>query len=166
MSLQKRSFTLSTESISKIEELMERYPSSKALVLPCLWMVQYQEGYISLEAIEAISKLIDLPPMEIYRVATFYTMFDLEPKGRYHIQLCKTLSCKLCGSMDVLREVVDRLGIGVGESSSDGKYTLTQVECLGSCGTAPVMQINDKYYENLKPDTIGEILDRVEEELG
>ena len=143
-----QSFSFSVENIKKIEELKGRYPSPKALSLPCLWMAQYQEGYISLNAIEEISKLIDTPPMEIYRVATFYTMFNLEPKGRYHIQLCKTLSCKLCGSMDVLREVVEKLGIGVGESSSDGKFSVSQVECLGSCGTAPVMQINDTYYEN------------------
>lgn len=163
MSVDSKSFVFSAENISKIEELKAKYPSPKALTLPCLWMVQYQEGYISLEAIEEISKHIDRPPMEIYKVATFYTMFNLEPVGKYHIQLCKTLSCQLCGSMDILKEVVEKLGIGVGESSSDEKYTVSQVECLGSCGTAPVMQINDTYYENLTASGVVEILDELEE---
>ncbi|SFV58155.1 NADH-ubiquinone oxidoreductase chain E [hydrothermal vent metagenome] len=162
MSIDSKSFAFSAENISKIEELKGRYPSPKALTLPCLWMVQYQEGYISLEAIEEISKYIDTPPMEIYRVATFYTMFNLEPVGRYHIQLCKTLSCQLCGSMDILKRVIEKLGIGVGESSGDGRYTVSQVECLGSCGTAPVMQINDIYYENLTPSSVDEIIDGLE----
>ena len=164
MSVDSKSFAFTTENISKIEELKGRYPSPKALVLPCLWMVQYQEGYISLEAIEEISKYTDTPPMEIYRVVTFYTMFSLEPTSRYHIQICKTLSCQLCGSMDVLRAVVEKLGIGVGESSSDARYRVSQVECLGSCGTAPVMQINDIYYENLTPSGVSGILDGLEED--
>jgi len=154
---------MSPDNIKKIEELKSRYPSPKALTLPCLWMVQYEDGYISLDAIDEISKLIDTPPMEIYRVATFYTMFNLEPVGKHHIQLCKTLSCSLCGKDDILRKLIERLGIGVGESSSDGRYTLSQVECLGSCGTAPVMQINDTYYENLTPSKVDEIVDSLEE---
>lgn len=163
MSQISKGFVFSPENREKIEQLKERYPNPKALTLPCLWMVQYQEGYISLDAIEVISKVIDTPPMEIYRVATFYTMFNLEPVGKYHIQLCKTLSCSLCGSLEVLEKLSQELGLKVGESSKDGKYTLTQVECLGSCGTAPVMQINDTYYENLTAQKIDEILDNLEE---
>ncbi|MEA3373252.1 MAG: NAD(P)H-dependent oxidoreductase subunit E [Campylobacterota bacterium] len=151
-------FAFSNENREKIEALKKRYPSPKALSLPCLWMAQYQEGMISLEAIEEIGKLTDTPPMEIYRVATFYTMFNLEEVGKYHIQLCKTLSCALCGKAEMLDHLKKRLDINVGESSEDGRYTLTQVECLGSCGTAPVMQINDRYYENLTPEKIDDIL--------
>jgi len=158
-----KKFVFSPENREKIEKLKERYPSPKALTLPCLWIVQYQEGFISLDAIEVISEVIDTPPMEIYRVATFYTMFNLEPVGKYHIQLCKTLSCSLCGKAEVLEKLSRRLGIQAGQSSEDGKYTLTQVECLGSCGTAPVMQINDTYYENLTPQKVDEILDNLEE---
>lgn len=163
MSQISKGFIFSPENVEKIEKLKERYPNPKALTLPCLWMVQYQEGFISLDAIEAISEVIDSPAMEIYRVATFYTMFNLEPVGKYHIQLCKTLSCALCGKSEVLEKLAERLGIKAGESSKDGKYTLTQVECLGSCGTAPVMQINDTYYENLTAQKIDEILDNLEE---
>ena len=158
------SFEFSKDNLKKIETLKSRYPSPKALSLPCLWMAQYQEGVISLDAIEVIGKLIDWAPMEIYRVATFYTMFNLEPVGKYHIQLCKTLSCALCGKAEMLNQLKNRLGIEPGESSEDGRFTLTQVECLGSCGTAPVMQINDRYYENLTPEKIDVILDSLEEE--
>ncbi|MGB6020267.1 MAG: NAD(P)H-dependent oxidoreductase subunit E, partial [Sulfurimonadaceae bacterium] len=153
------SFTFTDENLEKIEALKKRYPSPKALSLPCLWMAQYQEGMISLEAIEVIAEVIDTPSMEIYRVATFYTMFNLEPIGTYHIQLCKTLSCALCGKAEMLEHLESKLGIAAGESSEDGRYTLTQVECLGSCGTAPVMQINDTYYENLNADKIDSILE-------
>jgi len=156
------SFAFTEENLERIETLKKRYPSPKALSLPCLWMAQYQEGYISLDAVEVISGLIDWPPMEIYRVATFYTMFNLEPVGKYHIQLCKTLSCALCGQAEILARLQSRLNLAAGESSEDGRYTLTQVECLGSCGTAPVMQINDRYYENLTPGEVDEILDRLE----
>ena len=156
------SFAFTKENLGKIEELKKRYPSPRALSLPCLWMAQYQEGYISLDAVETIGELIDWPPMEIYRVATFYTMFNLEPVGKYHIQLCKTLSCALCGKSEILAKLQERLNLGVGESSEDGRYTLTQVECLGSCGTAPVMQINERYYENLTPDKVDTILDELE----
>ncbi len=158
------SFVFSKENLERIEALKSRYPSPKALLLPCLWMAQYQEGYISLDAIEVIGEVIDMPPMELYRVATFYTMFNLEPVGKYHIQLCKTLSCALRGKAQILAQLSNRLGIKPGESSQDGKYTLSQVECLGSCGTAPVMQINDRYYENLTPEKIDTILESLEEE--
>ncbi len=153
------SFVFTDENLKKIEALKERYPSPKALSLPCLWMAQHQESMVSMEAVEVIAELLDTPPMEIYRVATFYTMLNLEPVGKYHIQLCKTLSCALCGKAEVLKHLQERLDIVPGESSADGKFTLTQVECLGSCGTAPVMQVNDVYYEELTPEKIDEILE-------
>ncbi len=140
------SFVFSHENLLKIEALKKRYPSPKALCLPCLWMVQYQEGYISIDAIDAISEEIGIPPMEIYSVATFYTMFHLEPQDKLNVQVCKTLSCKLCGSDEILKHL-------------EGKdVKITHVECLGSCDTAPVMQINDIYYEELNPKKVDEIL--------
>lgn len=152
-------FVFTNENLEKIEALKQRYPSPRALTLPLLWMAQYQEGMITMEVIEVIADEIDTPPMEVYRVATFYTMFNLEPVGKYHIQLCKTLSCALCGKADILDHLESKLGISSGQSSEDGRYTLSQVECLGSCGTAPVMQINDVYYENLTDDKIDAILE-------
>lgn len=155
-------FRFTQENLKKIEALKKRYPDPAALSLPCLWMVQHQAGVISMDAIAAISEQIGTPPMEIYRVATFYTMFNLEPVGKYHVQLCKTLSCALCGKTAILEHLQNRLGIAAGQSSADGRFTLSQVECLGSCGTAPVMQINDRYYENLTPEKIDAVLEGLE----
>ncbi len=143
------SFVFSHENLLKIEVLKKRYPSPKSLCLPCLWMVQYQEGFISIDAIDVISEKIGIPPMEIYRVATFYTMFHLEPQEKLNIQVCKTLSCKLCGSDEILKHLEDK------------DVKVTHVECLGSCGTAPVMQIYDKYYEELTPEKVDEILEGI-----
>ena len=143
------SFSFSKENLEKITELKTRYPSPKALCLPCLWMVQYQEGYISLDAIDAISKQITIPPMEIYRVATFYTMFHLEKSEKLQVDVCKTLSCKLCGSDEILQYL----------ETKDVK--VNHVECLGSCGTAPVMQIDDKNYENLTREKVDAVLEEL-----
>ena len=140
------SFKFSDDNLLKIEALKKRYPNPKALCLPCLWMVQYQEGFISIDAIDTISEQIGIPPMEIYRVATFYTMFHLEPQTKINVQVCKTLSCKLCGSDEILKHL----------ESKDVK--ITHVECLGSCGTAPIMQIDDINYEELTIDKVNEIL--------
>jgi len=151
------SFSFTSENLLKIDMLKTRYPSPQALSLPLLWMAQEQEGFISIDAIDVIAKVCDNASMEIYRVATFYTMFNLEPIGRYHIQLCKTLSCALCGKEEILTHIKSKIGIEVGETSEDGRFTLSQVECLGSCGTAPMMQINETNYECLtieKIDTI------------
>jgi len=140
------SFTFSKENLQKIEALKKRYPSTKALTLPCLWMVEYQEGFISLDAIDEISRHTETPPMEVYRVATFYTMFHLEPQEKLNVQVCKTLSCKLCGSDEILEHL-------------EGKeVNIVHVECLGSCGTAPVMQIDDVTYEELTVEKVDEIL--------
>jgi len=151
-------FKFNNENIQKIEQLKKRYPKPSALSLPLLWMAQYQDGYISMEAIKEIALICEVPPMEIYRVATFYTMFNLEPIGKYHIQLCKTLSCKLCGKDDILQKIKDLLSIEVGETTSDNLFTLSQVECLGSCGSAPMMQINDDFHENLTDEKVEKIL--------
>lgn len=143
------SFSFNDKNLEKIEHLKKRYPSPKALCLPSLWMAQYQDGYISMDAIDEISKYTTIPPMEVYRVATFYTMFHLEPQDILNVQVCKTLSCKLCGSDEILKHL----------ESKDVK--ITHVECLGSCGTAPVMQINDKNYENLTTSKIEKILEEL-----
>jgi NADH-quinone oxidoreductase subunit E len=155
------SFVFTDENLDRIEALKKRYPSPKALSLPCLWMAQQQEGMITMAAIETIAGLTDTAPMEIYQVATFYTMFNLERIGTYHIQLCKTLSCDLCGKAEMLAHLQAKLGISAGESSADGRFTLTEVECLGSCDTAPVMQINENYYENLSAAKIDSILEEL-----
>lgn len=143
------SFTFNQDDLNKIKELKTRYPSPDALCLPCLWMVQGQEGYISVEAIDAISEQIGLPPMQIYAVVTFYAMFHLEKPTKLQVDVCKTLSCKLCGSDEILKHL----------ESKDVK--VNHVECLGSCGTAPMMQIKDKNYENLTNEKVDAILEEL-----
>jgi len=142
-------FQFSQDNLKQIEQLKKRYPSAHALNLPLLWMAQYQDGYISLDAIDEISKITTLPPMEIYRVATFYTMFKLEKPKKLLVSVCKTLSCKLCGSDEILKHL----------ESKD--VVIEHAECLGSCGTSPVMQIDDKFYEELTTTKVDEILEEL-----
>ena len=140
------SFTFTQENLKEIQKLKKRYPSPDALCLPCLWMVQEQEGYISIDAIDAISEQIGLPPMHIYSVVTFYTMFHLKKPTKLQVDVCKTLSCKLSGSDEILKHL----------ESKD--VNVNHVECLGSCATAPMMQIKDKNYENLTNEKVDAIL--------
>ena len=152
-------FTFTPENEEKFITLLKRYPQKSALTLPCLWMVQYQEGWISTDAMQFLAIKLECSPMDIYAVASFYTMFNLKPIGKYHIQLCKTLSCMLRGSQEMTHHLEKKLGIKVGETTKDMKFTLTHVECLGSCGTAPCMSLNEDYIENLTTQKLDEIID-------
>ncbi|WP_024955268.1 NADH-quinone oxidoreductase subunit NuoE [Sulfurospirillum arcachonense] len=152
-------FKFSEENEKKFQELLKRYPDRASLSLPSLWMIQYQEGWISEEAMVFLADKLGTSPMDIQGIASFYTMFNLEPIGKYHIQVCKTLSCKLCGSEKIKSHIENKLGVKFGETTKDMKFTLTEVECLGSCGTAPAMSFNDDYVENLTVEKIDELLD-------
>ena len=151
----------SPETLKKIEEIASRYPKREAATLPVLYLAQEAFGYIGEEAIECVARVLELPPARVYNVVTFYTMFNRKPIGKYHIQVCRTLSCALLGAGKITDIVKSRLGIGLGENTADGRFTLSEVECLASCGTAPMMQINDDYYENLTEKRVEEILDRL-----
>ena len=153
------SFAFNEEHQKKFQALLPRYPHKKALVLPCLWMAQDQDGYISTDAMRYIAKILDLSPSHIYSLATFYTMFELEPIAKYNIQVCKTLSCQLCGKDEILKSIEEELGIKVGESTE--LFTLREVECLGACGGAPMLSINEKYHEKLTPKKTKELLRRL-----
>jgi len=126
-----------------------------------LWLAQKQWGWISKEVMEYVAKLLELPPVKVYEVVTFYTMFHQKPVGKYHFQVCRTLSCELCGKEEIVHHLKKKLGIGLGEVSADGRFSLTEVECLGSCGTAPMAQINEDYHENLTPEKLDEILKKL-----
>ena len=154
------SFVFNEVHETQFQDLLPRYPHPKALVLPCLWMVQYQEGYISADAMVYIANRLDVPQAHLYGVATFYTMFTLAPIAKYHIQVCKTLSCELCGKADIVKSIEDELGIKVNESNA--LFKLTEVECLGACVGAPAMMIDKQYYEKLTPETIDKILDELD----
>jgi NADH-quinone oxidoreductase, E subunit len=152
-------FEFTAENKKRFEEALRRYPVKRAAMLPALWLAQEQHGWISNEVMEYIAGLLGLTPAKVYEVVTFYTMFPLRPIGRYHFQVCRTLSCELCGSKDVTRFLSEKLGIKLGETSADGRFTLSEVECLGSCGTAPMLQLNDDYHENLTAEKLNGLID-------
>lgn len=154
------SATFSDRSMQVFRELLSRYPNREAAILPALHLWQQEFGDVSEEGIRFLAGLLGLPPARIEGVATFYTMYNRRPVGKYHVQVCRNLSCSLMGAENLIEHVSRKLGIRVGETTPDGRFTLSAVECLGSCGTAPVMQVNDDYYENLSEDAIDAILDQ------
>ena len=150
---------LNEENKNKVEELRKRYPTAQALVLPVLWMVQEQDGYISEDSMKYVGTLLNIPYSHILGVVTFYTMLQKKSAGRHHIEVCTNVSCMLRGSGKILEHIEKRLGIKVGETSQDKKWTLSEAECLGSCGTAPMLAIGDEYYENLTMEKVDSLLD-------
>ena len=156
-------FSFSKENLAKIKKLLNNYPESfkQSAVLPCLDLAQRQnEGWLSKSCIEAVGKALDMPFMRVYEIATFYSMFNLSPVGKYLVQFCRTTPCWLRGAEDVESACKSHLQIGMNESTQDGLFTLKQVECLGACVDAPVVQINDDYYENLTPQSAIDLLER------
>ncbi|MGA9364450.1 MAG: NADH-quinone oxidoreductase subunit NuoE [Bacteroidota bacterium] len=152
---------LNEQNLKKIEELRQRYPTSQAALLPTLWIAQEQYGWISEETMKEIASLLNLPFGHVLGVVSFYTMFHRKPIGKYHLQVCTNVSCQLLGSEKVVDYLSQKCKVELDGTSADGKYTLSEVECLGSCATAPMMQINDEYYENLTKEKIDHILLRL-----
>jgi NADH-quinone oxidoreductase subunit E len=148
----------SPEAYQKFEETVARYPKKEAAMLPVLYLAQQEFGYLGQEAIEYVAKLMDQSPARVHGVVSFYTMLYTKPIGRHHVQVCRTLSCALAGSEKITAFIKSTLGIDVGQTTGDERFTLSEVECLASCGTAPMMQINDDYYENLTEPRVLEIL--------
>lgn len=151
---------------AKFDQIVTRYPVRRAAVMPTLWLAQQEFGWISPEVSEYIAGLLELPPAWVASVASFYTMYYKKPMGTFHVQVCTNLSCSLVGSDHIVTCLKKRLGIGVGETTADGTFSLSEAECLGSCGTAPMMQINDEFWENLTPERTLEIVDRLAREKG
>lgn len=150
----------STEAMEKFQKTLAKYePETQAALLPTLWLAQEEFGYLSNEVMEYVAKLLNLAPAKVYSVASFYTMYKREPTGKHFIQICRTLSCQLRGAEEVSKIICEKLGIGLGETTPDNKYTVIEVECLGSCGTAPMMQINNDYHENLTRSKVHQIID-------
>lgn len=152
----------SQNALLEYNEILSRYPEREAAILPTLHLAQREFGYLSTEVVTYVSNLLGFTEARIFGVATFYTMYNKKPVGRYHIQVCKNISCSLLGAGHIIHYISTKLGVEAGESTADGRFTLSLVECLGSCGTAPMMQINDDYYEDLALDKIDGILDTLE----
>jgi NADH-quinone oxidoreductase subunit E len=151
----------SPEAEALFQRIVARYPVRRAALLPTLWLAQEQYGHLSLEVMEYVAGRLHLTPAFVASVASFYTMFYKRPMGKYHVQVCTNLSCALVGAQRIVDCLRQRLGVGVGETTGDGRFSLSEVECLASCGTAPMMQINDDYWENLTPERTIEIIDRL-----
>ena len=149
----------SPEAYKKFEETVGRYPKKEAAMLPVLYLAQEEFGYLSPEALEYVARLMGQSPAQVTGVVSFYTMLNVKPIGRYHIQVCRTLPCALRGAEKLTSFLEKMLGIEVGQTTEDGRFTLSEVECLASCGTAPMMQINDDYYESLTEEKTAEIVD-------
>jgi NADH-quinone oxidoreductase subunit E len=148
----------SSETYKKFEETVARYPKKEAAILPVLYLAQEEFGYLGQEAIEYVAQLMGQSTARVQGVVSFYTMLNTKPIGRHHIQICRTLPCALRGAEQLTDFIKKTLGIEVGQTTADGRFTLSEVECLASCGTAPMMQINEDYYENLTDDKVTEIL--------
>jgi NADH-quinone oxidoreductase E subunit len=151
--------TLSEAACRNIQALINKYPEKRSALIPSLHLAQKEVGYISPETVCEIARIFDLSPNEVQEVVSFYTMFHKKPVGKYVIQVCTNISCLLCNAEEIVAHLTKKLGIQPGETTADKKYTLLEVECLGSCGTSPVVQINDDYYEDLTPAKIDRILD-------
>jgi NADH-quinone oxidoreductase subunit E len=151
----------SDQQLQRIQDLTARYQKPQSVVLEALWMWQETHGWISEEGMREVARVLDLPVHHVFGVVTFYTMFNRAPVGRHKIEVCTNVSCMLRGSDRVVRHLEKRLGVPVGGTTPDGKFTLVEAECLGSCGTAPMMQIGDEYYENLDEAKVDTILSRL-----
>jgi NADH-quinone oxidoreductase subunit E len=150
---------LSNAASQKIQALIAKYPQKRSALIPSLQLAQQEIGHLSFDTVSEIARLFALAPNEVNEVVSFYTMFYTKPMGKYVIQVCTNISCMLCNAEEIVEHLTRRLGIRMGETTADNKYTLLEVECLGSCGTSPVIQINEDYYEELTPEKIDRILD-------
>lgn len=152
-------FQLSSEGKQKVLSELKRYESKQSAVLPALYIGQKENnGFISVEVIQELSKVMEIPEAQINEVFTFYTMYNKKNVGKYHVQVCRTLSCMLNGAEELTAYLCKELNTRLDQMTTDGRFTVSEVECLGSCGTAPMMQIGDKYYENLTPESAMNLL--------
>lgn len=142
-------------------EILTRYPNKRAAIMPTLWLAQKEFGHLSTDVMTYVARLLELSPAFVASVASFYTMYYKRPMGTHHVQVCTNLSCALVGSGEILSCIEKRLGIRPGETTADGRFSLDEVECLASCGTAPMMQINDDYWEGLTIEKTLEIIERL-----
>ncbi len=149
---------LSEEFYKEIKKLKPRYPTNQALLLPALHLAQKEYGWVSKELMDEVAAAIDIEPSIVREVITFYTMYNLKPVGKYHLQFCTNISCCLRGAEEVLHHCEKKLGIHAGETTKDGKFTISHMECLGACGTAPVVQINDDYHEDMSKEALDRTL--------
>jgi NADH-quinone oxidoreductase subunit E len=154
-------FALSADREQKLTEILTRYPNKMAACIPLLHLCQEQNGWVSDDVVQFVAHRLDVPPAHVQGVVTFYTLFNREPVGKHQVWVCRTLPCALRGADGILHHCERRLGIKAGETTADGVITLRTAECLASCGTAPMMQVDREYHENLTPEQVDAILDKL-----
>ena len=155
---------LTKESLEKIDREIAKYPPEmkQSAVMGALHIAQDEHGWLSVSLMDYIAERLGMRPIQVYEVASFYSMYDLQPVGRHKISVCTNISFLLRGSDEIVAHLKKRLGIGFGETTPDGRFTLKEVECLAACGGAPMFQVDRTYYENLTPDRVDEILSGLE----
>ncbi len=176
---QPETFEFSKKFRKQVKDAIDRYPKGRqqSAVMPLLDLAQRQiaeegakatppyGGWIPRAAMDHIAEILDMPKVKVYEVTSFYSMYNTAPVGKYLVQFCTTTPCWLCGSGDIVKATQDELGVGLGETTSDGKFTLMEVECLGACVNAPMVQINDDYYEDLTAENMKDVLKTLSEDL-
>jgi NADH-quinone oxidoreductase subunit E len=174
---QPENFEFTKANLKKVDEFIAMYPKGRqqSAVMPLLDLAQRQVGeegakanppyggWIPRAAMDKIAETLDMPPVKVYEIASFYSMYNMEPVGKNLVQICTTTPCWLCGSDDIVKTAKTKLGIGMGETTMDGKFTIMEVECLGACCNAPMVQVNDDFYEDLTADSMGELIDTLAE---
>jgi NADH-quinone oxidoreductase E subunit len=149
--------------VAEMESHLTKYPADRqrSALIPLLFVIQRERGYVDNAGVNYLAKFLDLEVTDVWETATFYSMFNLHKVGKNHLQICKTLSCKIMGEPEITDHICKKLNIHPGQTTEDGKFTVTLVECLGSCGTAPMMQIGFDYHENLTTESVDKILDNL-----
>jgi NADH-quinone oxidoreductase E subunit len=163
MKVERRAEPYLTEAMKKDlrERMLPRYATSQAALLPTLHTVQHAHGWLPPQALMEVAEFLNLKPADVLDTASFYEEYWLKPKGEQLVQVCRSIACEFCGQREITNACKAKLGMDVGETTDDGKFTLIELECLGSCGTAPAMLINEKLFENLTPEQVPQLLDDV-----
>jgi NADH-quinone oxidoreductase subunit E len=156
-------FKFSEVNLKRIENEMKKYPVKRPAVMAALWIAQEQNGWISGEVIREVSSLLDMTPEEVLGIISFYTMYHQKPMGKYHIQVCTNVSCMLRGGYDIFSQVKEKLNVDNMQVTEDSLFSLEEVECMGSCGTAPMVAVNEDYYENLDKEKVDSLLKSLKE---
>ena len=152
-------YQLSPENQERVKEISTRYPHARSGILPALHIVMAESGWVSKDACDHVAELLSVPKIYVYEALTFYTYFPQKPVGKYHVQVCHGISCNLRGAEEMIAHLKGKHGLKEGEVTEDGLFCLDRVECLGACGNAPMMQVNDDYYEDLTTEKIDELFD-------
>ncbi len=159
---QEERFEFSPENRAELERIIAKYPVKRSALIPALQLAQKQAGFITSAVMRHVAEIFEVSPMEVWGVVSFYTMLKTQPIGEYHVQVCNNLSCALMGAGRLLREIENRLDCRDGHTREDGKFSVEAVECLGACGGAPCVQINEDYFECVTPEIMNDILSALE----